>query len=97
MFFFLSVSNSLNDLLVDFNSTQINVSLQELVVIVQEHWSVDHRRKADRRNASLSEISAIGAAWEDLDFILYITVEKKLLAFSMMQQLAQLTVLQMPP
>lgn len=70
MFFFLSVSNSLNDLLVDFNSIKINVSLQELVVIVQEHWSVDHRRKADRRNASLSKISAIGAAWEDLDFIL---------------------------
>lgn len=66
----LGVRNVGNDFLVDLNSLEIGIGLKELIVIVQQHRGVIHRRKADRRNSDATDIPAIGTPGEDLRFYL---------------------------
>lgn len=63
-----NVSNLFDDFLVDFDSFEVNVGVKVLIMIVQQHWCVNHRREADCRDADTTKITRVGAAREHLNF-----------------------------
>lgn len=63
----LKISNAGDNFFVDFNASKVRVGFQVLIVIVQEHWRVVHRREADRWNANAANIATISSAWKDFD------------------------------
>lgn len=61
---FVQVGDVRDDFLVDLDTPQVNVGLQEFVVVVQQHWRVVHRREPDRRDPNAANVSRISATGE---------------------------------
>lgn len=55
-----------DDLAIDADALEVRVRPEKLVVVVQQHGRVVHRREADRGDADAADVPAVGAAGEDL-------------------------------
>jgi hypothetical protein len=63
----LKIGDVGDNFLVDFNASQVCVGFQVLIMIMQQHWRVVHRRESNRWNANAANVAAISSAREDLD------------------------------
>lgn len=61
---FVQVGDFFDDFLVDLDAPQVNVGLQELVVVVQQHRRVVHRRESDRRDPNAADVPRVSATGE---------------------------------